>query len=302
MPYRYLHLDVFTSSRLEGNQLAVVFGAEALPSETMQAVAQEMAFSETVFVIPPGAAGQVARLRIFTPARELPMAGHPTIGSAFALVHERWIPPGRPDTSVELGVGPTRLELEWDGDRLAFAWMSQQRPAFGPVVEQAGVLAEALGLDAADITVTGLPIQSISCGVPFLLVPLGTRAAVDRAWLEAPALTRLCRETGVAEQGVFIFSLERVDADVTAYSRMFAPSLGVAEDPATGSAAGPLGCYLVAHGAVTPAQQARMVNLQGVRMRRPSRIVMSIGGSREGIESVRVGGTSVLVAEGTLYV
>jgi trans-2,3-dihydro-3-hydroxyanthranilate isomerase len=227
---------------------------------------------------------------------------HPTIGSAFALVHEGHVPRGQRETVVGLGVGPTRLELEWQDGELAFAWMSQPLPRFGPVVGDSGEVAAALGVEAEDIARTGLPVQSISCGVPFLFVPLASRAAVDRSWLDARGLARLCRATGIDEQGVFVFSLEPVDADVTAYSRMFAPSLGVAEDPATGSASGPLGCYLVQHRAVTPDAQAHMLNLQGVRMRRPSRIAIAIEGSPDRVTSVRIGGSSVLVAEGALIV
>jgi trans-2,3-dihydro-3-hydroxyanthranilate isomerase len=243
------------------------------------------------------------------------MAGHPTIGSAFALAHEGRLAAGQRETVVGLGVGPTRLELEWrpapprpgadagDGPReeLAFAWMTQGLPQFGSTVVAPDVAARALGLAADEVARTGLPVQSVSCGLPFLFVPVATREAVDRAWLERQGLSELTRAAGIAEQGVFIFSLERAGDDATAYSRMFAPSLGVSEDPATGSASGPLGCYLVRHRAVDAAAQSRMVSLQGVKMRRPSRIVISIAGSPDRITSVRIGGTSVLTAEGTLY-
>lgn len=297
--YPYLHLDVFTTRRLEGNQLAVVFEAQDLADATMQAVAREMAFSETVFVWPAVTPRATARLRIFTPACELPMAGHPTVGATFALACEGRIPHGELELILDLGVGPTRIGLEWQDGALAFAWMSQPLPTFGPVLLDTAPVAAALGLDPGDVSPAG-PVQSVSCGVPFLFVPLVSRAAVDHAWLEVAALRRLCGQAGIPEQGVFVFALDTTSAVPTAYSRMFAPSLGVAEDPATGSASGPLGCYLVRHRIVSGPLQQQLVSLQGVKMKRPSRLSIAIDGSPEHINGVRVGGTSVLVARGQL--
>lgn len=299
-PLPFLHLDVFTSARLEGNQLAVVFDGQHLSPDTMQAVAREMAFSETVFVLDPVADGSTARLRIFTPARELPMAGHPTIGSAFALAYRQRVRAPLARMVLDLGVGPTPVDLDWQAEELAFAWMTQPLPRFGPPILDVAAVATALGLAVADIATTS-PVQSVTCGVPFLLVPLATHEAVDRAWLDAARLGALCARTGIQEQGVFVFSTDTPDPSATAYSRMFAPSLGVAEDPATGSASGPLGCYLVRHRLVDEAAQARMVSLQGVRMLRPSRITMAIEGSADDISRVRIGGASVLVGEGRLH-
>jgi trans-2,3-dihydro-3-hydroxyanthranilate isomerase len=301
LTHRFLHFDVFSANRLEGNQLAVVFEAADISDATLQAVAREMAFPETVFVLPAQTPQAVARLRIFTPGVELPMAGHPTIGSTFALAHEGRITAARSTIVLDLGVGPTRIDLEWSGSALAFAWMSQSPPRFGPALGDRHGLAETLGL-APDDLAPRLPVQVVSCGLEYLLVPLASRDAVDRASLEARGLRAFCRRTGIDEQAVYVFSLEASDPDVTAYSRMFAPAFGIAEDPATGSAAGPLGCYLVQHRAVPPSAQSRMTSLQGVRMRRPSRIAIAIDGEPGAITAVRVGGTSVLVAEGVLYV
>src|SRR5688572_31577917 len=136
---RYLHLDVFTANRFEGNQLAVFPEPGALPVATMQAIAKEMAFSETTFIYPPERGGDF-RMRIFTPGEELPMAGHPTIGSTFALAAEGAIARGRPAFVFELGVGPTPVSLEWEDDGLSFAWMTQQLPAFGGVVTDRAAL------------------------------------------------------------------------------------------------------------------------------------------------------------------
>jgi trans-2,3-dihydro-3-hydroxyanthranilate isomerase len=298
--YRYLHLDVFTSTPFQGNQLAVVFDAAEIPADTMQAIAREMAFSETVFVLPPENAGSAARIRIFTPGRELPMAGHPTIGSTFALAYERRLPPGAASTTLDLGIGPTRIDLDWRGEHLGFAWMTQPLPRFGPTVADRQLVAEVLGLQREDV-VDRWPVESISCGVPFLFVPLVSRDAVDRAWLDPRGLARLLSEATLGDQGVFVFALEASDADTTVYSRMFAPSFGVAEDPATGSASGPLGCYLVRHGAVPAGAPSPIVSLQGVKMQRPSRIAIAIEGRADDITRVRVGGTSIIVAEGVLF-
>ncbi|MBE3134722.1 MAG: PhzF family phenazine biosynthesis protein, partial [Acidobacteria bacterium] len=139
-----------------------------------------------------------------------------------------------------------------------------------------------------------------SCGVPFLMVPLATRAAVDAAGLDRGGLGRLCQVLGVASVEVFLFSTEPAGDDATAYSRMFAPGLGVSEDPATGAASGPLGCYLVRHGLVAPGDAERIVSLQGVQMGRPSRIHIAIEGTAADITRVRVGGEAVYVGEGTV--
>jgi trans-2,3-dihydro-3-hydroxyanthranilate isomerase len=298
--YPFLHLDVFTTRRLEGNQLAVIFDATEVTTEVMQLTAREMAFSETVFVLPAETAGATARLRIFTPTRELPMAGHPTVGSTFALAYARRIPPATADVVLDLGIGPTRVALDWQDHRLAFAWMSQPRPAFEPPVSDRAAVAAALGLPI-DALVPGLPVQTVTCGLPYVFVPLVSREAVDKAWLETRAFDRMREQTGVPDHGVFVFTVNTGDPQVSVYSRMFAPGAGVPEDPATGSASGPLGCYLVEHGVVSGEAQRRLVSLQGVKMLRPSRIAISIDGTPGHIEAVRVGGASVVVAEGIVH-
>jgi trans-2,3-dihydro-3-hydroxyanthranilate isomerase len=299
--YRYLHLDVFTDYLFGGNQLAVFLEPAGLSTELMQSITHEMNFSECTFVFPAEQPGTDVRVRIFTPGKELPMAGHPTIGTAFALAHAGKVAARRTEVVFGLGVGPVRVELNWRDDRLAFAWMTQLRPTFGRVVTALDAVAAALGVDARQIASTGVPVEEISCGVPFLMVPLATRAAVDAAVLNQTALLSLYRSAGLFEDlGVFLFSTETGRDEATAYSRMFAPGLGVAEDPATGSASGPLGCYLVRHGLVPPSAADRIVSLQGVKIRRPSRIHIAIGVEKGEITRVRVGGTSVMVGEGTI--
>lgn len=302
MKRSYMHLDVFTDEALSGNQLAVFTEAEGLDPERMQRIAGEMAFPETTFVFPSESPETDARVRIFTPARELPMAGHPTIGTTFALAASGYVTAGAPRVTLGLGVGPTPVFLEWSSDRLTFAWMRQPVPVFGFVAGHIEKLAAALGVEEHDIRDTGLPVQQVSSGVPFLFVPMTTRGAVNRATVDRAALRKFFDANGQPEHPVFLFSLEHGEDDATAFSRMFAPLFGVPEDPATGGASGPLGAYLLAKGAVMPKQAERMVSLQGVAMGRPSRIAISVASRSGGVSEVRVGGTCVSLGSGFLEI
>jgi len=300
---RYLHLDVFTDRALEGNQLAVFPEPGPMTTEMMQSITREMNFSECTFVFPREQNGDV-RMRIFTPGEELPMAGHPVIGSTFALAAEGVIARGRGEFVFELGVGPIPVSLDWNPRGLSFVWMTQLLPSFGGTIPDRGSFAAAAGVEQSDL-VEGLPIQMVSCGVPFLFVPLSTRDAVDRASVDRRAVARCCRDAGLQELGTFLFTTAgepHPGAAQTVYSRMLAPGLGVPEDPATGSASGPLGCYLFHHDVVRAAAAKNIVNLQGVAMRRPSRIHIAIDTSGEAITRVRVGGQAVLVGRGELNV
>jgi trans-2,3-dihydro-3-hydroxyanthranilate isomerase len=298
MSLSYLHYDVFTGTALEGNQLAVFPDGRGLSTERMQAIAQEMNFSESTFILPAEAPGTDIRMRIFTPYNEMPMAGHPTIGSTFALAHTGVIRPDMTRFVFGLNVGPTPVEPRWNGGRLSFAWMTQLVPEFGPVIDARGDVAAALGLIEADL-VRDLPIQQVSCGVPFLYVPLRNPETVDRAISDAAAFRRFKAATGI-DLPVFLFALSDRGVEETVYSRMFAPDFGVSEDPATGSASGPLGCYLVHHRRVSGDAASRILSLQGVAMRRPSRVHIDITEQNGNIVAVKVGGTAVLVGRGEL--
>jgi trans-2,3-dihydro-3-hydroxyanthranilate isomerase len=300
--YRYLHYDVFTDHLFGGNQLAVFLDGRGLSTETMQAIAKEMNFSESTFVLPPEASGIDVRMRIFTPGHELPMAGHPTIGATFALARAGVIQPGTERFVFGLGIGPVPVSLTWKGDDLTFAWMTQSNPTFGEPMGDKAAAAAALSLSPAAVAATGLPVQIVSCGVPYLFVPLATRSAVDNAVVNAGMLETLLKNAKTGANGVFLFSAQPGGDRATVYSRMFAPEIGVAEDPATGSASGPLGCYLVRHKMVQPEKAGAMLSLQGVKMGRPSHVHIAIGVDGGNINSVRVGGESVLAGEGTLYV
>jgi trans-2,3-dihydro-3-hydroxyanthranilate isomerase len=300
---RYLHLDVFTDRALEGNQLAVFPEPGGIPAELMQRVTREMNFSECTFIFPPASGGDI-KMRIFTPGAELPMAGHPTIGSTFALAAEGVIARGRTEFVFELGVGPIPVTLEWNEQGLSFAWMTQLLPSFGGSIGDRGALAAALAVAETDLA-EGLPFESVSCGVPFLFVPLASREAVDRVAVDRRALARCCQDAGLEELGTFVFTTDgqpHPGASHTVYSRMLAPGFGIVEDPATGGASGPLGCYLFHHGVVSADAARNIVSLQGVAMQRPSRIHISIDSRGEAITRVRVGGQSVLIGHGELHV
>jgi trans-2,3-dihydro-3-hydroxyanthranilate isomerase len=295
----YLHLDVFTANRFEGNQLAVFPDPGRLSTAQMQKIAQEMNFSETTFIYPAQGGGD-AHMRIFTPGTELPIAGHPTIGSTFALAHVGRIATGHERFVFELGVGPTPVSLEWKKGGLWFAWMTQPLPSFGGQMSDREAVASACGLTPADL-LDDAPIEEVSCGVPYLILALKTRRAVDAVAIDRRALAQCYRAAGLQELAVYVFTPEH-GGDETVYSRMLAPSFGIAEDPATGSACGPLGSYLLHHGLVTPAVARSMVSSQGVAMGRPSRIHISIDSKDEMITSVRVGGQAVLAGRGELIV
>ena len=298
MTAKYLHYDVFTSQPFRGNQLAVFTDARGMEPWRMQALAREMNFSESTFIFPAEQPGTDVRMRIFTPAVEIPMAGHPTIGSAFALAEAGVIAAGTRRFVFGLNIGPTPVDLEWEDSRLQFAWMTQPKPEFGPEVRDRQAVAETLGLGAMDVH-DDLPVQWVSCGVPYLLVPLKDRQTVDRAISDAAAFRRLGASID-RELAIYLFALSPRNAEETAYSRMFAPEFGITEDPATGSACGPLGCYLVRHGVVGAADAQRILSLQGVAMGRESRIHIAITGSRDAITEVKVGGEAVLVGRGEL--
>jgi trans-2,3-dihydro-3-hydroxyanthranilate isomerase len=298
---KYMHLDVFTSRRFEGNQLAVFFAAEGLDAVAMQTIAREMNFSESTFLLPAERSDTDIRMRIFTPGVELPMAGHPTIGTTYALAETGVITPGRGHFVFGLGVGPTRVELRWEGTRRAFASMDQRLPDVRQPLAPLEVIARAAGVDPDAHRRTGVPIQEISCGVPYILLPLATRADVDGATADLAALRQLKSAFPSEHTGIYLFSTESAGDDVTAYSRMFASGLGIAEDPATGSACGPLGCYLVQHGLVARERTGQIVSWQGVAMGRPSRIHVAIAQDDAGaVSRVQVGGEAVVVAQGTL--
>ena len=289
MRYAFRLVDVFSERPLAGNQLAVVLDAEGLGAQRMQAVAREFNFSETTFVTPSSVAGCDWRVRIFTPNRELPMAGHPTIGTGVVLEAEGR---AREQTVFELGVGPTPVRV-----RPGWAEMDQRPPTFGLEHPDPAILAAAISAEPQDILATGLPPQAVGTGLAHLMVPIRSLEAIRRLrplpdrWDAAMA--------GLPELAVYAFAREGQLAGSDAHCRMFAPHLGVTEDPATGSAAGPLACYLTARTPVGDGTRAFRFE-QGFEMGRESLLEASVDVSDGVIRAVRVGGSARIVAAGWL--
>ena len=299
--YAYIHLDVFTDRAFAGNQLLVFPQPQGLDVDTMHTLTRESNYSECTFVFPPEAPTTSVRVRIFTRNGETPFAGHPTIGTAFALAHSGAVKAGTPRTLFGLGVGPTPIDLEWDGTRLKFAWMTQLNPTFGRTLPDSAALAAALGLDVGALATERAPAQEVHTGSTFVIVPLVSRKAVDQAALDRAKTDALFAAAGVQRRGIYVFSTERASDDAVAYTRLLGGSSGI-EDPATGSAAGPAGSFMVKHGFVPVAAARSIVILQGVLVRRPSRIHVNIGTSGSDITSVKVGGTSVIVGNGNVTI
>jgi trans-2,3-dihydro-3-hydroxyanthranilate isomerase len=277
--------------------LLVFVQPAGLDADAMQAFTQESNYSECTFVWPAEQTGTDHRVRIFGRTAEMSFAGHPTIGTAFALAHTGVLKPGTLKTVFGLGVGPTNIDLEWKGDQLAFAWMTQLKPTFGKTVENSAALAAAIGVEAGAVV---KPAQEVHTGSTFLIVALATRKAVDAAVVDGAKLDAVltAAELQLQPRGLYVFSTERAADEATAYSRLL--RAGVIEDPATGSAAGPAGSYAVKHGLVPPDRAASMTFLQGVLVGRPSLLHVRVSGSPNDITDVKVGGTSVVVGEGTM--
>ncbi len=284
-PYRVL--DVFTRTPLEGNPVAVFPDAGGIDDATMQRIARELNLSETVFVVPAGRADCAARLRIFTPSVEMAFAGHPTIGACAVLLKHGLVEAGAARFAVEEGVGPVPIRVEREPGHETMFWLTTPPIGFGPTFEPAAC-ARALNLDEAAL-LPGVPPQLATAGNPNLYVAVRSRADVDRA-ATGPSEARALR-AGEPPFCLFVFT---PTAD-GAYARMFAPELGVAEDPATGSAAGPLAAYMMRHGLAPHADGTRLVSEQGTRMGRRSLLHLLVHGDH-GCEGIEVGGTAVPVA------
>src|SRR5256886_3857793 len=270
---RYVIADVFTDTPLTGNQLAVFTDGREVDDETMQKLAREMNFSETVFVLPAQEGGH-ARIRIFTPSMELPFAGHPVLGSAFALA----APLQLGEIRLETGSGVVPVVLQREGARIVFGWMQQPIPAF-ETFERADELQEVLGVRS------GLPVELYHLGPAHVFVELGSEDEVAGLSPDFDALA-------LFDVGINCFA----GSGKSWKTRMFAPSSGVAEDPATGSAAGPLAIHLARHGRIDFGDEIEIS--QGAELSRPSKLYARVEGSADRIERVEVGGYAVPVARG----
>lgn len=296
---RFSTLDVFTERRFGGNPLAVFTDAQDVPDGQMQQIAREMNLSETVFILPPRDPRALCRARIFTPARELPFAGHPTIGTGFLLaaLGRAALREGRASFLLEEEVGLVPLSVESRGAKPAFVQLSVAAlPTFRDPPAGREELAPMLRLKADDLIDDA---QAVSCGLQFLFVPVRDRSVLARAGIDAERWDRTLG--GYSTQQVFIFCRDPELPGSSIRARMFSPTFGIAEDPATGSAAAALGGYL---GARAPESDATLqwVVEQGFEMGRPSLLHVETDKAGGRITGVRVGGASVLVSEGTLEV
>ncbi len=301
MRARFYTVDVFTDRIFGGNPLAVFPDAAKIPEETLQSIALELNLSETVFVYPPADTANTRRVRIFTPTAELPFAGHPTVGCAFALAALGEIElAGETRIVLEEGVGPVPVLIRGEFMKPAFAQLSVAKlPEIGPPPPGRTHLAEMLSLDASDILGGMTAPQAMSCGMPFLIVPLRDRDAVRRARVRMEQWDSALKSYWAPDVMVFARDPEREGSDI--HARVFVPGQGITEDPATGSAAAALGGFLGAR-ELAASGNFRYVIEQGFEMRRPSIIELEVDKTEGEVTAVRVGGAAVMVSEGMIEV
>ena len=310
--YRFVQLDVFTDQVFTGNPLAVFPEAEGLTDERMQQIAREMNLSETVFVLPSDKAGALRRLRIFTPFSELPFAGHPIAGTWSCLAREGVVPPpengnGWSHIKHEVGIGVLPVDIEFKDGEPARVVMTQGKFEIRGEIDdghEQAEIARALGLAREDLDET-LPIQAVSTGNTMLLAPIRSLADLSHCRPNQNLLDEIFDRSEVLRGGTgcYAFSKETIEIGAARAHARFFVGMNIGEDPATGSAAGPLGGYLVYHDAtrVDPVEGVyKFVIEQGDFINRPSRIGLEVKGAPGKVEEVRVGGTSVVVAQGTL--
>lgn len=300
---KFYQADVFTGDPFCGNPIAVFPDAHGLADHQLQQIAREMNLSETVFVLPPTDQAAVVRLRIFTPTQELPFAGHPVIGTFYVLAQLGLIAATDGVTRVmqECNIGLFPVELHAQDGQITSVLMTQPKPEFlGPVDEMEDVykIACALGLPKYVIADMKWPIEVVSTGLPVIVVPARTLTAVRSIQPDASAIMDLCGRFGA--NGMMVFTTVTVEPSAAVHARMFAPSIGILEDPATGSASGALGAYLVQNGVVDVAPTTDIIVEQGYEIERPSQILVRVESDDDIIQTVKVGGQCVMVVEGAL--
>jgi trans-2,3-dihydro-3-hydroxyanthranilate isomerase len=301
MRARFYTLDVFTNRIFGGNPLAVFIDAAAIPEAALQSIALELNLSETVFVYPPTDPKHTRRVRIFTPVYEMPFAGHPTVGCAFALAALGEIPlAGETRIVLEEGVGPVPVLIRGEFKKPTFAQLSVAKlPETGPPPPGRTHLAEMLSLDPSDILGGMAAAQAISCGFPFLIVPLRDLDAVRRARVRMDQWDSALKSYWAPDVLVFARDAEREGSIVRA--RVFVPGQGIIEDPATGSAVAALGGYLGARESAASGSFSYVVE-QGFEIKRPSILELEVDKTDGEVSAVRVGGAAVMVSEGMMEV
>jgi trans-2,3-dihydro-3-hydroxyanthranilate isomerase len=300
---KFYQADVFTSQPFGGNPVAVFPDADGLTDDELQQIAREMNLSETVFVFPPTDPAAVARLRIFTPTQEIPFAGHPVLGTFYVLAQLGRISIQEPVTPVvqECNIGLFPVELHAEQSRVVRVVMSQPKPEFlDPIdaVDDVYLIGGALSLPKHVIADTKWPLQVVSTGLPVLIVPVRTLTAVRSINPDASAIINVCERFGA--NGIMVFTTVTVESFASVHARMFAPKIGILEDPATGSAGGALGAYLVQNGVVEVGPTTDILIEQGYEIDRPSRILVQVESDDDVIQGVKVGGHCVMVVEGVL--
>jgi trans-2,3-dihydro-3-hydroxyanthranilate isomerase len=300
MNARYLTADVFTDRKFGGNQLAVFPDARQIKPDLMPRIAQEFNYSETTFVLPPDDPSHTAKVRIFTPGGELQFAGHPTVGTAHVLASIGIIKLTGDETRIVLeeGVGPVPVMIRGKNGRPDFVQLTAAKlPETGPPPPSSSTLAAMLSLQNGDVLEGQMNAEAVSCGTPFLFVPVRDRAAVGRARIKLDIWESAL--AGYLTKEVFVFAMDAEHPDNDVRARMFAPSIGVAEDPATGSACVALAGYLAARDARTQGT-IRWIVEQGFEMGRPSILEIEADKKAGAVTAVRVGGRTVLVCDGTM--
>lgn len=300
MRRRFVTCDVFTDTRFGGNPLAVVLDAEGLSDAQMQQVAREFNYSETTFVLPPDDPSHTAKVRIFTPSGELQFAGHPTVGTAHVLASIGIVKLTGDETRIVLeeGVGPVPVMIRGKNGRPDFVQLTAAKlPETGPPPPSSSTLAAMLSLQSGDVLEGQMNAEAVSCGTPFLFVPVRDRAAVGRARIKLDLWESAL--AGYLTKEVFVFAMDAEHPDNDVRARMFAPSIGVSEDPATGSACVALAGYLAARDARTQGT-LRWIVEQGFEMGRPSILEIEADKKAGAVTAVRVGGRTVLVCDGTM--
>ncbi len=300
---QFYQADVFTSDPFGGNPLAVFPDPGKLTEREFQQIAREMNLSETVFVLPPTDTRAVAKIRIFTPSQEIPFAGHPVLGTFYVLATLNRLPMQEPVTKVfyECHIGVFPLELIVLKGQIEQVVMSQPSPEFLEVVIQTEMiyeLAKALGVQKALIADSPFPVEVVSTGLPVLIVPIRTLTAVKSMQVNHSAVQEICARLGT--NGIMVYTTMTVEENATVHTRMFAEPIGIPEDPATGSASGALGAYLVKNGVVEVGPTTEVVIEQGYEIDRPSRILVQVFSDDDMIQEIKVGGQVVMVAEGKM--
>lgn len=299
----FYQADVFTNLPFGGNPVAVIPDAQDLTDQELQQIAREMNLSETVFVFPPTDSAATAKIRIFTPTQEIPFAGHPVIGAFYVLGKLKRFTLHEPVTRLmhECNIGLFPVELHVRKGDIHRVVMSQPPPEFiGSIdaIEDLYEIAKALGLSKSFITGARFPIQVVSTGLPVIIVPVRSLTAVKSIVPDTVIINELCERHGA--NGIMVFTTITVEELSTVHTRMFASPIGVIEDPATGSASGALGAYLVHHGVVEVRPITEIIAEQGYEMDRPSRIHIEVQSEDDAIQHVKVGGQVMMIIEGRL--